>query len=128
MAAMALAAGGLLITAGPASASHSCSTVSSIQRVDSTHFNHGGQGFCNHSIASLTITCTPIHRHSLSWHTHGGDVVTFPASSNTSSTPAWMAGPVAGTSGDTYKTSCTGDFVDHGSNVQDTTESSTVTL
>lgn len=113
----------------PASAGHSCSTVAKIVRLNNTSYNIGGNGSCNVNVSSLTLSCMPIHKHGVGWHSHSG--ITFPPSSNTNRIPAsgdWWAGPYAGTDGDTYKTSCTGTYISHGSTVTVTSESFQVTL
>ncbi|MBI2709192.1 MAG: hypothetical protein HYX34_05800 [Actinobacteria bacterium] len=107
-----LAAAALAFSTQPASAGHSCSTVAKIARLSDTAYNIGGSGSCNMTVASLTVSCKPIHRHSGWWHSHSG--VTFPASSNTNRTPEWAYGPISGTNGDTYKTSCTGTYINPG--------------
>lgn len=110
----------------PAPRSHSCQANARIERLSNTSYRIGGEGVCDEVVVSLTLNCKPIHRHSTYWHSHSG--VTFPPSSNTSSTGTWWWGPLAGTDGDSYKTSCTGTFSDHGSTVTHTDESVTISL
>lgn len=112
-----------------AEASHSCVAVAQIWRLSNTTYNIGGYGSCNVTVSSLTLSCKPVHKHSVGWHSHSG--TTFPPSSNTTRTPSsgsWAWGPVGGTDGDTYKTSCTGTFISHGSTITHTDESFTITL
>lgn len=124
--AVAACAASILVVSGPqtAVASHSCDVTARI-RDNGTTFNIGGTGSCDESVASLTLSCKPVHRHSAYWHSHSS--VTFPAGSNRSSI-SWDYGPLAGTPGDRYKTSCRGQFVDHGSTVTASDESFSINL
>jgi len=124
----AIIAAGFSVAPGQGSvvlASHSCDVNARISRLSNTSYKIGGTGSCNESVASLTLSCKPVHRHSTYWHSHSG--TTFPASSNRSSI-SWDWGPLSGTNGDTYKSSCTGQFADHGSTVTRSDESFSINL
>lgn len=114
----------VVIAPDVAVASHSCDVAARI-RDNGTTYNIGGTGSCDEVVASLTLSCKPVHRHSTYWHSHSSH--TFPAGSNRSSI-SWDYGPISGTPGDQYKTSCTGQFVDHGDTVTARDESYSINL
>ena len=66
-------------------------------------FTYDGWADCAPA-ASMKVWCFPVHRHSLSWHSHTGDQT----SNGPANTTHLDAGPLSrnGTNGDTYKINC----------------------
>jgi hypothetical protein len=80
-----------------------CTLWAGIERVNDTSYRIRGSASCNTG-ANLRIWCFPVHRHSLSWHSHTDQQIADGPRFATSI----VVGPATfgGTNGDTYKTNC----------------------